>query len=389
MREHSVSNASPKPLAMREHSVSNIKSSGLGSNECVSNAYAEALAEPLAMREHSVSNALAENAFEALIGKEKKLLCFIFNRCQLLGALETDLITTEEIRQLLEISSERLRNVIYRLSQKGLLEVSITKNGRSGWRKFRLKRELFQRLYLSHSVSNALAVREHSVSNASPKPYAEALAAISSSSSSLYLENLKTTTSEPELLKAEGISLTPEWLQVDFSSLADIGFTQTHLVQIVRQGKLTPQEVQDSIEFFTFDLKRNGLKLNGPALNFFMGILRKGIPYAPPENYESPADEARRKTIEFKARKEQERAEQLKQLVDLEFSEWRQNLSAEQIMAVVPEYAKKPGPIQDSFLKSHFEKEIWLNTFATSPGMITYRAEVQQKIEQSLAGDEP
>lgn len=229
--------------------------------------------------------------------------------------------------------------------------------------------------------------REQTVSIASPKAYAEPLAAVSSSSGISFKDLKNTTTGEPELLKFEGISLAPEWLPVDFSPLANIGFTQTHLIQIVRQGKLTPQEVQDSIEFFAFDLNRNGLKPNGPAINFFMGILRKGIPYTPPENYESSVDEARRKTIEFKARKERERQEQIKQLVELEFTEWRQLLTAEQIAAMVPEYAKRPGQMQDSFLKTHFENEIWPEKSATVPGMITERDAIKREIDKSLSGE--
>ena len=145
------------------------------------------------------------------------------------------------------------------------------------------------------------------------------------------------------------------------TSLVEIGFTQTHLFQIVRQGKLSASEVQDSIHFFAFDLKRNGKgkELNGSALNFFMGILRKGIPYAPPENYESEADEVRRRTREFKERKDRERQDEERKLIDLEFSEWKSGLSDSERLNIVPDFARKPGPIQDSALRSHFESEVW------------------------------
>lgn len=123
--------------------------------DSVSNASPKPLADPLAMREHSVSNALAEIAFEALIGKEKKLLQFIFKKCQTTGSLETPILTTEEILQNLEIGSERLRNLIYRLGKKNFLAVISVKNGRSGWRKFRLSQKVFQQITFNESVSNA------------------------------------------------------------------------------------------------------------------------------------------------------------------------------------------------------------------------------------------
>ena len=79
MREQTVSIESPKPLAMREQTVSGEITEKGAAHDSVSNAYAEALAEPLAMREQCVSNAYANESFEALVGKEKKLLFFLYS----------------------------------------------------------------------------------------------------------------------------------------------------------------------------------------------------------------------------------------------------------------------------------------------------------------------
>ena len=204
-----------------------------------------------------------------------------------------------------------------------------------------------------------------------------------SSSSSVLEENIKTTTSEVELFENTQTKLAPEWQQVDISPLSKFGFTQTHLIQIIRQGKLSPSEVQDSINFYAFDLTRNGLKPNS-QLNFFMGIVRKGMPYAPPENYESPADEARRKTREFKERKVREREEELKQLRDLDFKEWRQELSLKEILTIVPEFAERPGQVQESYLKKHHEEVLWPERSAK---LDETRAAIQLQIEDSLAGE--
>jgi hypothetical protein len=208
-----------------------------------------------------------------------------------------------------------------------------------------------------------------------------------SSSSSYVLENFKTTTSDPEILGNTGVLLAPEWQTLDVSPLEETGFTQTHLIQIIRQGKLQPTEVQDSIHFFAYDLKRNGKgkELNGPPLNFFMGILRKGIPYAPPENFESPADEARRKTREFKERKERERIAEEQQISDLEFAEWRRGLSPDGLINLLPEYARKPGPIQDSALKAHFENEVWPVRQVISVGLPTLdRTVICKQIDEAI-----
>jgi len=180
-----------------------------------------------------------------------------------------------------------------------------------------------------------------------------------SSSSSKDLNT--TTTGKAELPNHDSLQLSSDWLSIEVSPLADVGFMQAHLIQVIRQGKLTATEVQDSIDFFAFDLKRNGKgkEIKGPPLNFFMGILRKGLPYAPPENYESPANEARRKHREFLEKKEGERQATEQRIFALEFAEWKRGLTVDELARLVPDFARRPGPIQDSALKSHFESQVW------------------------------
>jgi hypothetical protein len=209
----------------------------------------------------------------------------------------------------------------------------------------------------------------------------------SSSSSFLDSENFKTTTSESKPFEKGPVQLSPEWVDLDWQPLTSIGFTQNHLIQIVRQGKLTPSEVQNSIHFFAFDLKRNakGRELNGSPLNFFMGILRKGVPYAPPENYESPADEARRRSREVLERKERERQADEQRIRDLEFAEWRRGVAAEELSKILPDYARKPGPIQDSAIRAHFDEKVWPEREAARLSVSeAERMEIRTAVAQSL-----
>ena len=394
MREQTVSNAYAEaladPLAMREQTVSNGFFEGSQKGDSVSNAYAEALADPLAMREQTVSKPLAKDDFEALVGKERKLLLFIFNRCQNLGALETAFITTEELRQFLEISSGRLRNVIYRLSCKGFLEVAAVKNGRSGWRKFQIKLDLFQKLCLQQSVSNELAMREHRVSIASPKAYAEALAGGSSSSSFLDLKILKTTTTEEtETVGINASTLNSDWHAIDITPLSSIGFTQGHLGQIFSLKKLKAVEVQDSINFFQFDLFQNqkGKEINGSPLNFFMGILRKGVPYAPPENYESSEEIALRNYIAGKRRLEERRMAEESELRGIEFLEWKNSLTLARMEAIIPEMVRGMPVAREASLRTYFEETIWPVKRTEIPGLKHLKQEQTQRQNEDLIGE--
>lgn len=328
-----------------------------------------------------------KTGFSSLVGLQREMAIFVYRACQYARSQETDPLTLEHVSKSLKIRIGSVKTTLRRLEEKNILERIEFRNGRGGWSKYRLPEVIFREmlhLETGHKLDTNRAQTGHKVDT---QPDTQPDTSLSSSSSSIDLQNLKTTTNEAELFKSDTLSLSPEWQQVDISPLASMGFTQSHLIQIIRQGKLSAVETQDSINFYAFDLNRNGLKPNS-QLNFFMGIVRKGIPYAPPENYESPADEARRKIREFKERKERERLAEEKKIVSLEFSEWRRGLPTEEVEKLLPEYARKPGPLQDSALESYFEKNVWPERSQELLGLATFnRAEIAQQIEQSLAGE--
>ena len=264
-----VSNAYAESLAMREQTVSIEAARVVSRSDIVSNAYAEALAGPLAMREQTVSNTVAKFDFEAIVGKERQLLLFVFKKCQFLGALETALVTTEELRQLLEVSSERLRNVIYRLSQKCFLEVIAVKNGRSGWRKFRLSRDLFQSLSLDESASNALVMREQTVSNASPKAYAEPLANVPI----VLVPNLNSSNTTNIQSAEEPCFVIPSDLSGKVS--------RRQLSEFVTSGKISESDLQLSLDAFAYDLKNKlvSTKYSSNPIGLLIGAIKNNGSY--------------------------------------------------------------------------------------------------------------
>ena len=370
-----VSQALAAPLVRRETGVS----SPLDEKNPENLAVSQALAAPLVRRETGVRK-LEISALDAsiLIGKEKELLSFICEHCRKLGSLETNYISTEDLRIKFNINSNGLRNLIARVKEKGFFDTNSKQLGRSGLRKFKVVQAVYQQF-----LGSALVRRETGVSSPLGQALGQALDGFPSSSSSYVFEDLKTTTTrEPELFDQEAVRLTlaPEWERVDHSSLTDIGFKQSHLIQVARQGKITAQETQDSIHFFAFDLRRNGkaLSLSGPPINFFMGILSKGIPYAPPENYVSSEDELRREYRERMKSLEEKRVSEAQEIWDLHFREWESKLSSNECARILPEYAKKSGPMRENCLKSHFNEHVWPELRETVPGI--------QSLFTSLAG---
>ena len=93
----------------------------------------------------------------------------------------------------------------------------------------------------------------------------------------------------------------------------------------------TLEDVQASIYMFAFDLEHNKKadSLKGPALNFFMGIMRRLGAYTKPENYKSPREIAQEKLRnEKRAEADRIRLMEVQNFED-EFTIWWAGLSKE------------------------------------------------------------
>ena len=170
-----------------------------------------------------------------------------------------------------------------------------------------------------------------------------------SSSSSKDLSNTTTTS-----------GLSENWNKVEFSQIESIGFREAHVKQIALMGLLTPDTLQESINAFVFDLEVNQKTgaINGSALNFFMGILRKG-PYVPPDNYEPPQARQMREYLEAREQQQKKRQEMEARLEKVEFEEWETKLSIEEKVRLVPplEFAKPGGQGYQVQLKQYFREK--------------------------------
>ena len=181
-------------------------------------------------------------------------------------------------------------------------------------------------------------------------------------------EYLNTTTTENNKNRLQTL-LSTEWQNIDIEPLSNINFTKNHLTQISTQNKLSPDIVQHSIYAFAFDLQENNKAKNikNDPINFFMGILRNGLPYTPPSNYESPKDKALRLYNERMLKAEQGRVETEKQAVNLAFNDWFLHLTNKQKIELLPDMFRRnvtteklgKNKMLEGAAKSHFEAEIW------------------------------
>jgi hypothetical protein len=323
-----------KPLAIRERAVSAPLAI---SEQYVSDPLSQALAKPLAKSEE-----IQFVDLRVFSKKERELLTLIFLQCHTNCTLLSPPISTEEIRDALQISAERVRNLIFRIAKKGGLRVDQHKSGQSAYRVFELPKSLYQWM-IDHQNNRVTR----------PEPLASSLAnplAIPTYSNSSLI-NKRTITSLPE-----------DWKCINFSALNEIGFSETQLKQLCESGQTSPDVIQESINHFAYSLEYNEkAKSYENPLTVFMGVVRKGQKWNEP-NYVSPKELALRQMLEGKKKEKDRLDSMIKEIIDMDFPPWKANLSPNQIKSIVPEEILRTN-IQAAItahLRTHYVEKIAL-----------------------------
>ena len=110
--------------------------------------------------------------------------------------------------------------------------------------------------------------------------------------------------------------------------------TQNHVNQILKLGKLTLEQVQESIEHFAFDLEHNdkAKTFKFSPVDVFMGMMRKGAYYNAPANYEAREARNKRLYLEDKKRKEEVKLKLESELKEVEWKEWSEKLTDQELL---------------------------------------------------------
>ena len=277
-------------------------------------------------------------SIDKITGLQKKILLYIFFKCQKLGARTTKEISISELMNQLTTTKKNIKTSIYRLEKKNFVIRKDFKNGRGGWTKYEIPEDLYYELF----------------------KYQESLNQVESKSfrSSKLTTNNHTSSSINTTTK-----LSKEWLKIDLGELSHLGFNKNHIQQISNLENISPEELQQAIDFFVFDLEENNKasEIKKSPIDFFMGILRRQGFYNAPKNYESPKDKALRIKIE-QAQKQQERRQKMEnELIDVEFAEWKSNITNAEKEKIFPEEVKKSrfDAEREGYLRTYFKDNFW------------------------------
>ncbi len=242
-----------------------------------------------------------EEEARTLGGKQFELVRYLIKLCNENCELKTPPIFTSELIEYLKVKPEHLRNLIFRLQEKKIFEIVFHKSSRNAVRVFSFNKEVY----------SCFIKREGALS-----PLKEGI------------------TKENSIHELNG-----EIEEIDLTPVENISFTKAHLSQIYSEYKRNPEIrlpkeiIQDSINYFSFDLKHNGIQNNfkySPSI-VLLSLLKKGKPYncVTPEKFVSPREEALNAYLERARNKIKIQEEVEAKTKDASFQEWFELLDEE------------------------------------------------------------
>lgn len=320
------------------------------------NKVATKLTTELATNRQQSDNKVATNVhFSSLVGLQKAIIIFLYQECKKIRNKITNSITLNHIASCINTTARSVKTTIQRLETKKCLIRKEYKNGRSGWAKYEIPENIFREI-MDYETDNKLTTKWQQTDNKVATKLTTKLTTTPCSSSSNNNILNTTTTSWPK-----------EWDIIDSEPIKHLGFSRTQLEQLYTTKKCHPSVIQESIYQFAFALENNEkIKLHKNPLNMLMGVLRKGHAWIE-SSYESPKDCALRKLLEQKKVEAEKRNAMINELFELEFSEWLNNYSEQELEDLYYKlnptggfkYQGRNHIPSKSILISYFKTNIW------------------------------
>lgn len=281
-----------------------------------------------------------------LSGIQKNIFLYIINTCTARGVLDTGNILSMELANAGKCSIESAKTSLNRLIEKHLVIRHPGKACRGG----------HMVLGITNEIQSAAIQAQQALFNPLKMNY---LSDFTGNNIGNKIDNNHPYSSSYNN-KNNTTNISEEWKNVKFDALQGIGFSDTQIMQLANSQMTTPEIVQSSINHFAFALaNKDKVKAYTDPLNVLMGVLRKGQNWHETD-YISPQELSLQRILnERKKRKERVDAI-IKELSDLEFPNWRKNLTQDEIKIIVPEDILKTNlaPAISATLRSYFIEKI-------------------------------
>ena len=283
-----------------------------------------------------------------VVGNQRKLLFYIYDLCRIAGTKSTPPLNIESIHLNTGVAKGSIKTSLIRLIQKKFLIREEIKNGRSGWVIFKIPDPVYQELF-NNDVSLSLTQTRHKLNTESRTKTDTSVPIVSSS-------YINTTTTIPE-----------EFKQIDCSPLKEIGFDESHIIQIYREYlqkqelSLSVDIIQNSIHALAFDLKHNNVGSSfkiSPAV-VLTSMLKKGQPYSSktPEQFLTPQAEAMKEYIFAQEQKHAKILEIESKTKNFVLQEWLDSLGEQELLSFSEDSNPRPQGMPEKVYQTSKRKK--------------------------------
>ncbi len=252
-------------------------------------------------------------SIKKLSGIQKNIFLNVINICTARSALDTGNISSIDLASAASCSRNSAKTSLIRLIKKNLI--------------LRLQGKACRGGYMVLGISEEIQVAALQAQQALLDPL-KMLQPNTIRDNRTYSKNIDSSVYKN--------TIPEEWEKIDFEPLQHIGFSKTQLWQLFESHATTSEIVQDSIHHFAYGLEHNGkVKAYSEPLNVLMGVLRKGGRWCE-HNYLTKQELALRQILEEKRKRKIQFEAMKKELIDLEFPDWRKKLTEDEIKQIVP-----------------------------------------------------
>ncbi|WP_119343155.1 hypothetical protein [Facilibium subflavum] len=335
--------------------------------------------------------------YNSLTGIQKKIVEYMYKSCLDIKTRITQKINIQDIQTALEIGESSAKTSILRLKEKKCIFIYSRKNGRGGWCKYEIERNLFHSMinglqndknigdqssiYNSNTITiNKNKSEQRQDQNTNNTLDSNIIAQLQQQILELQKSQQNTIAkTENEIQTLEKNENIEEWSNIDISSLEPFGFNQKHLKQIIAfndklddKSKITFSDLQESIEHYSWALENRleemtekyGKGFANNKLRVLMGVLKQGKSWIEPQ-YESPEEMA----IKEQVNANKVRLERIQALKEEQFNTafelWKAQLTKAQFDEIRASLSSTYSKLSDdskmlvTAFKKHFKENVY------------------------------
>ena len=336
--------------------------------------------------------------YHSLTGIQKKIIEYMYKSCLDPKYRITEKINILDIQTALEIGESSAKTSILRLKEKKCIFINSRKNGRGGWCKYEIERNLFQSilkgLQTDINSSNGLPIYNNSNSNTtntiknkvreidttknhSIEQKDQLIAEMQKQIAELQKRHHQDDSTSSAIEKTEVDN--DDLYEIDISPLEPFGFTQKHLKQVIAfnsklddRSKINADDLEESIQHYAWALENRfeemtekyGKSFANNKLKILMGVLKKGQSWTEPQ-FRSAEEIA----LEEQVKVNKEKLKKLQALQEEAFNSayelWKLELTKEQYTKIKDSLPSSYANLSDgskmlvTALKNHFRENVY------------------------------